>query len=246
MKGGRVDSKLQNDTTHEAGPGSFWFMFTRPVATLESLRVRSQWFLPILAGATFSVAVNSYVIRRIGWARLVNVAAQSNAFMDAEAAIQNATAHPYPIFLFQALATFLSSLLTVLAAATVVWLVLVLCGQDIPFHKVIAILAYVTALSAILRGCMLMLTTTLIRDLNAFDLRNPLATNPAFFLHPRSAVMSRLLSSLDLITFMSLTLIIVGLTKVCIGLRVRLAAMAVLIPWAIYVGTTLLLPSLLS
>ncbi len=227
---------------HAAAAGSFWFMFTSPVATLESLRGRSQWFLPILAAATFSVAVNFYVIRRIGWVRLITVVAQSNTFMDAQAAIQNAIAHPYEILLFQALATFLSSLMTVLAAATVVWLVLVLCGHDIPFKKVLAILAYVTALSGILRGCMLALTTTLIRDLNAFDLRNPLATNPAFFLHPRSAVMSRLLSSLDLITFMSLTLIIVGLTKVCLCLRVRLAAVAVLIPWAIYVGTTLLLP----
>jgi len=241
-----VDPKQQKGTIHAAAAGSFWFMFTSPVATLASLRGRSQWFFPILAAATFSVAVNFYVIQRSGWARLINVAAQSNAFMDAQAAIQNAIAHPYQIFLFQALATFLSSLLTVLAAAAVVWLVLVLCGQDIPFKKVLAVLAYVTALSVILKGCMLALTTTLIRDLNAFDLRNPLATNPAFFLHPRSPVFFRLLSSLDLITFMSLTLIIVGLTKVCIRLRVRLAAAAVLIPWAIYVCTTLLFPSFLS
>jgi hypothetical protein len=238
--------KPQKRIIHTVLPGSFWFMFTRPVATLESLRGRSQWFLPVLTAATFSAAVNFYLIRRIGWARLIKAAAQSNSLMDAQAAIQNVIAHPHQIFLFQALATFLSFVLTVLAAATVVWLVLVLCGQDVLFKKVLAILAYVTALSAILRGFMLMLTATLIRDLNAFDLRNPLATNPAFFLHPRSAVISRLLASLDLITFLSLTLIIIGLTKVYICLRPRLAAGAVLLPWVIYVSTTLLLPSILS
>jgi hypothetical protein len=241
-----MDPKQKKGTWPAFNPGSFWFMFTNPVATLATLKQRSQWLLPVLAAATFSAAVNLYVIRCIGWARLINIAAQSNPLMDARAAIQNATDHPYQIFLFQALATSLSCLLTVLAGATVVWLLLVLCGQDIPLNKVLAILAYVTVLSEILRGCMLMLTTTLIRDPNALDLRNPLATNPAFFLRPRSALMFRLLSSLDLITFMSLALIIVGLTKVCIHLRIRLAAVAVLLPWALYIGATLLLPSFLS
>jgi hypothetical protein len=127
--------------------------------------------------------------------------------------------------------------------AKTISLVLTLCGQDIPFKNILAAVAYVVALSVIVRQCLLALTATLIRDLSTFDLRNPLATNPAFFLQPTSPVAQRLLSSLDVITIVTIGLLIVGLTKVCDRLSRRAASLAVIIPWMTYVGVTLLIPS---
>jgi hypothetical protein len=227
-------------------PLSFWFMFVRPVVTLASLGERSRWLCPVLVSAAISVAANFYVIYRIGLVRLINAAAKSNAILDPQAAVQNALAHPHQIHVIQALSTFIGSLLTTLVVAKVIWLILTLLGQDIRFKKVLSLTAYVTALSVIIRGCMLALTTTLIRDLNTLDLRNPLATNPAFFLQPLSPMAFRILSSLDVITFMNIALLTIGLTKMCTRLSLRTASMVVVIPWVIYIGTSLLLPTLLS
>jgi hypothetical protein len=78
---------------------------------------------------------------------------------------------------------------------------------------------------------------------DTFDLRNPLATNLAFFLRPSSPVALRILSALDVITLVTIVLLIVGLTKVCDRLSARAALMVVVIPWMAYVGATLLIPS---
>lgn len=231
---------------HSSRPVSFWSMFASPVATLESLRDRPQWLIPVLLSATLCVAVNFYVIRRIGLVRLINAAAQAKAVIDPQAAIQNALAHRSEILTFQALTTFVSSFVTVLVIAKVLWLLLTLFGWDILFKKILGIVAHVKLLSVVIRECMLALTVTLIRDLNTLDLRNPLATNPAFFFRPTSPAAYRTLSSLDVITLMEISLLIVGLTKVCPRLSLWAASLLVVIPWTIYVGATLLLPFLFS
>lgn len=233
-------------TVSDAKPLSFWSMFVRPVVTLESLSERPEWRRPLLVAAAVSVAANSYVVRRIGMLRLISAAAKSNALLDPQVAMQNALAHPYQIYVFQALATFVGSLLATLVVAKVIWLILTLLGRDIRFVNILALSTYVAALSATIRGCMLVLTATLIQDLNRLDLRNPLATNPAFFLRPVSPSAFRLWSSLDLLTIMSIVLLTIGLTKTCPRLSARVAALIVVVPWVIYVGTSLLLPSLLS
>jgi hypothetical protein len=227
----------------ESRPASFWSMFTNPVITLESLRGRPQWLVPVLVSATLSVAVNLYVIHRVGLVRLINAVGQSSVVIDHQAAIQSALAHQDLILVFQAVSTFVSSILTILVIAKVFSLVLTLCGQDTSFKTILATVAYVLALSVIVRQSLLALTATLIRDLDTLDLRNPLATNLAFFLRPSSPVALRILSALDVITIVTIILLVVGLTKACDRLSLRTASLVVIIPWMTYVGATLLLPS---
>jgi hypothetical protein len=225
--------------------GSFLSMFVSPMATLDSLRERPRWLFPVLLSAIISVAANFYVIERVGLVQMIEAASQSNAIMDPQAAVQNVLAHRDRILCLQAVFTFVNSFLVALVTAKVLWLLATLFGYDIPFKKTLAVVAHANMLSVVIRECMIVLTAAIIRDVHTFDLRNPLATNIAFFLPSTSPAEFRILASLDVITFMYAALLISGLTKVCAKLSLRAASMMVFFPWAIYVGATLFVPSLL-
>ncbi len=221
-----------------SGAALFWSMFATPVQALASLRERPRWLFPIVFSASFSVAVNFYVIRHVGLARLVSASVKANAVIDAEAAMQNVLAHQNVILSVQALSTFASSFLTALVIAKVLWLLLILFGHDLVFKHILAVVAHANMIPVIIRESMLGLTATIIRDSSTFDMRNPLATNLAFFFRPDSPAAFRMLASLDVITFLNMYLLAVGLTKVCAHLSPRGAALTVIIPWAVYVGAT--------
>jgi hypothetical protein len=225
---------------------SFWSMFVRPLSTLSSLQERPRWLFPALVSGILSAAVNFYAVQRIGFIRLIEATTNARVAIDPQAIVQNALEHKTQILCFQALSTFISSFLVALGTAAVLWLLLVLCGYDMPFKRGLAVVAHVNLLSVVLRESMLILTTIFIGDMNQFDLNNPLATNIAFFVKPASPAILRLLTSLDVITFLNIALLIAGLTKVCGKLSVKTASMMVLGPWMVYLGATVAIKSLMS
>jgi hypothetical protein len=225
---------------------SFWTLFVRPLSTLASLRERPRWLYPALISGIVSAAVNFYVVQRIGLIRMIEATTNAKAMIDAQAILQNALEHKTQILCFQALSTVISSFLAAFGTATVLWLLLILFGYDMPFKRGLAVVTHVNLLSVVLRECMMMLATTFIGDMNQFDLNNPLATNIAFFVKPASPAAMRFLTSMDVITFLNIALLIAGLTKVSGKLPVRTASMMVLGPWTIYLGATIMIKSLMS
>ena len=217
-------------------------MFSNPAATLASLRERPQWFLALSAAAACSVAVNFYLVSRIGVETLIGAVAQANAAIDPQAILENAAARKTQILLFQGLSTFLGTFLTALVVAKVLWLTLTMIGEEVPFKRVLAVVAHASWLAIVVRQSMMALTVTAIRDLDRFDLANPLATNAAFFIHPRSPAAHRLLASIDLLTFLNIFLLAFGLSKMATRLSIRKAHAVVMVPWGVYVGISLLLP----
>jgi len=141
-----MNTEQQKAVSHRFGPASFWSMFTSPVATLESLRERPAWLVPVLASAIFSMAINLFVVRRVGFARLINAAGHSSVVIDPQAAMQSALAHQNLILVFQATSTFMGSFLTILVIAKTISLVLTLCGQNTTFKHILAAVAHVVAL----------------------------------------------------------------------------------------------------
>jgi hypothetical protein len=223
-------------------PASFLAMFTSPCAALASLQDRPRWLCAILISAIATVTANLYVIRRIGFAGLIEAASRANTMIDPQGALRNALAHQGRILGFQAASIFVNAFVLALVAATVLWLLLTLFGYDIEYKKILAVVAHANMLPAVLKACMLAVTAAAIQDVRALDLRNPLATNIAFFLRPASPAAFHVLSSLDVITLSSITLLIVGLTRVCPNLSAWSASLMVLVPWMVYVGVTLFAP----
>ncbi len=237
---------LSRTCIRKANDTSFWRMFTNPIHTLASLRDRPAWLAPALVSSILSALVNLYLIQRVGLARMIETAGRSGVVIDPQATIQSALMHQQMILTFQSIFAFVGSFLTILVIAKVISLVLTLCGKDTTFRIVLAIVSYAVGLSSVARECLLALTAILIQNTSRLDLRNPLATNPAFFLRPRSAVVQHLLASLDVITIATIVLLVAGLTRVCERLTRRAAASVVIVPWIVYVGITTVIPSFWS
>ncbi|MBN2337015.1 MAG: hypothetical protein JXP48_00630 [Acidobacteria bacterium] len=227
------------------GPGarSCWSIFAHPLDTLDSLRHHPRWLLPLLAAAVAAAASNLYVLRRVGLMRLVDAAAAGGALLDAEGLRENVLEHQAQIHAFQAATAFAGPFVTALPTAAVFWLMLVLFGRDIPCNRVLAVVAHVWLLTVGIREGMKVLAVTWIADTGRFDIGNPLATNPAFFFRPSSQAALRALVSLDAITFLGMTLLVAGLVRVCPGLPRTHAALAVVLPWVIYVGGMVIAPA---
>jgi hypothetical protein len=225
---------------------SFWSMFVRPLSMLDSLRERPRWLYPVLVSGIISVAANFYFIQRIGLNRMIENSLDAKSAIDPQTILQNALEHQVQILCFQAFSTFVGSFLAALGTAAIFWLLLTLCGYDMLFRKVFAVVAHVNLLSVVLRECMMMLTAFFVRDMHRFDLNNPLATNIAFFVQTASPALLRFLTSLDVITFAHMAFLIVGLTKVCGKLSVKTASIMVIGPWAGYLGATITMKALIS
>jgi hypothetical protein len=230
----------QTEACPNSRRASFLAMFARPLATMDSLREHPQWLCPILISALVTAVANLYVIQRVGLVRLIEAASQTKAIMDPQGALQNILAHQNRILCFQAASNLASAFVLALVTAKVLWLLLTLFGYDIGFKKILAVVTHANMLPAILRACMLAMTAAIIQDAGALDLKNPLATNIAFFLQPPSPAAFHILSSLDAITLSNIALLIIGLTRVCSNLSTRSASLMVFVPWMIYVGATLL------
>lgn len=223
-------------------PVSFLSMFISPLATFDSLRDRPRWFFPVLFSATVSAAANFYIIQRIGLMRLIITASQSNYMIDPQVAAQNVLEYQNRILAIQAGSVFINVFVIALMTAVVFWLLLTILGYDVSFRKSLAAVSHANMLPIIVRGSMTALAAAIIQDAGALNLRNPLATNIAFFLRPSSPVALRLLTSLDAITFANAILLAMGLTRVCPRLSVRAALAMVFLCWAAYIGVKLFVP----
>lgn len=223
-------------------PVSFLFMFISPLATFDSLRDRPRWFFPVLFSATVSAAANFYIIQRIGLMQLIKTASQSNYMVDPQVAVQNVLEYQNRILAIQAGSVFVNVFVIALMTAVVFWLLLTILGHDVSFRKSLAAVSHANMLPIIVRGSMTALAAAIIQDAGALNLRNPLATNIAFFLQPSSPVALRLLTSLDAITFTNVILLAMGLTRVCPQLSVRAALAMVFLCWAAYIGVKIFVP----
>ncbi len=173
---------------------------------------------------------------------MIETASQSDYIIDPQAVIKTVMAYQGRILLFQAAAVFMNVFVIALVMATVFWLLLTIFGYDILFKKLLAVVAHANLLPIVARGCMIALTAAVIQDAGALNLKNPLATNIAFFLRPSSSAVLRFLTSLDAIAFVNAVLLIAGLTRVCSKLSAKAASMMVFLCWAVYVCVMLFLP----
>jgi hypothetical protein len=131
---------------------------------------------------------------------------------------------------------------TALVVAKVLWLILILIGEEISYKRVLAMGAHISMLTIVVRESMTSLTVIAMRDLDGLNLQNPLATNLAFFMSPVSPTIFRLLRSVDLISFANLFLLALGMSKLSSRLSIRRAYSLVVIRWGIYVAFSLFLP----
>lgn len=223
------------------GP-ALWSMFTRPLATLDLLRDRPRWIAPLLLASAYVTAVNYYVLTRFGLERVVAAVVRANSSVDPRLLTETMLAHRERILLMQAVAAFAGSILTAFFAALFLWLTVLVAGGESRFKCVLSVVVHVGLLVSLAEYSMVVVVVTLDGSPNTLNLRNLLATNPAFFLRPESGAVFRLLTALDIISLARLGLLATGLSRVTTGISRFATTMAVFAPWCIYVAASTAIP----
>jgi hypothetical protein len=231
--------------THGLELAAPWPMLIKLLKT-PSFQEHPRWLFPILVSGILSALVNFYVIQKIGFIRMIQAVTQEKAIIDSKGVLENALTNKNQILIIQAATSFIGPFLIALVVATVLWLLLVLLGHNVPFKTNLAIAAHANMVAVVLKELMLIVTVMIIPDITNLDLNNPLATNLAFFFKPLSPTLLRLFSNLDALTFLNMAMIIVGINRACPKLSQGAATLIIGIPWVLYLGCILLTPLLLS
>jgi hypothetical protein len=223
---------------------ALWHMLASPLTTLAGLRREPHVLLPLVTAALYATVASYYVIQRIGIRRVVEASVRATAGVDPEAVVESAMVHKDQILAMQAAGSFFGTFIAVLGLSVIYWLIVTAFGADVTYRRIAAVVANVMFFVTCIKQTMIVGAVTLSRNPSMFNMKEPLATNLAFFLHSGSRVIEKLLTSCDIIVLSGLALTIFGLLQVSDRLSVKASAAAVLIPWAIYLGGAMAMPAL--
>jgi hypothetical protein len=209
-------------------------VFFSPVRTMESITRRPTWLLPLLLWTIISVAVTSILIPRIDFDKMMRARLDRGGQTVPEDRIQAAVAMQKRLapILYNAVAFVTPTIFSLLVAA-VFWGSFKSFGWDLSFRQ-----AFGVATHAFLPGVLgsLIFIPVLLRQQSADPsaLGDLLRSNLGFLVERKSAVLHALLQSIDLFSFWTLALLVIGLAAAARVSR-KSAAAIVLVVWALFV-----------
>jgi hypothetical protein len=212
------------------------YTFFAPGKTFTDLRRNASWWAPFLIIAIVAVMFVYVVDQKVGFpkvveniiqlqpkqaARIDNMPAdQRQKVMQQQATITKAISYAFPVVGLAVYALFAGVLLITLRFAG---------GADVQFKALFALIVY-TRLPQVLSPLLAIVSLLAGVSSDGFNLQNPVATNPGYFIGPEgSAVLRSLLTPLDVLSFWSLVLTAIGIT--CISKVKRGTAFAVVFGW---------------
>jgi Yip1 domain len=174
------------------------------------------------------------VIEKIGLVNILKAALKSNP--QADQVLQMAE-ESTPTRVMMYVAPLLSVPFGILATAAILLLLLALSSEEANFKKVFCVVCYSFFGYAFVTTALAVLMVLVTGDGSKFDVRNPLASNPGFFMDPDDPhkFLYSLASSLDVLSLWYLFLLATGLTGICSNLKRRKAIVLVLSAWFLYV-----------
>jgi hypothetical protein len=217
------------------GPLQCFRIFVSPVHTLASLKQRPLYFVALLIAATYGTAVNLWIVQRIGLQNVLASTVRASATVDADTMLANMLRYRSQILWTQSVSTFLGTFITAAVIALVLWLLVTVVGGEVPLKTVNAVVASVLLFTTVIKSTMFGLAVLFSRNAAAFNLRNPIATNAAFFFDTGSHFLQHVIRSFDVLSLTAVVLTIIGLRLVAARLSTFAASLIVVVPWAVYV-----------
>jgi len=226
--------------------------FFSPSKSFADLRRNASWWAPFLIIAIVSVSFISVVDQKVGFRKVVEnliqlepkqaervdriPADQREAVMQRQATITKFISYAVPLIALVIYAVFAALLFGTLKFAA---------SGDLKYKTLFALIVY-SRLPLIFGPLLAILSLLAGVSGDGFDLRNPLATNPGYFIGPDgSPVLRALLTPFDVFSLWSLILTAIGIS--CISKVKRGTAYAVVFGWfAVYVLGAVLLAAATS
>ena len=195
--------------------------FVAPTKTFTDILRNQSWWLPFLLGAVVTYGFVFAVQTKVGW----NTVVQNTLRQDPKASERMANATPEGKAQAQRFTLgiikytfYLSPVLAIISAAVaslVLWGTITgIFGGKTTFGHVLAVWMYGT-LPIVIKSLLVIITLFAGLDADAFNLSNPVGTNPGYFLPPDTAKwLMTLATSFDVTWLWSLILVGIGLAIV--------------------------------
>jgi len=211
-------------------------VFIAPSKTFTDLRRNASWWAPFLIIVIVS-AIFSYVIdQKVGFRKVVDnqiqlqpkaaerleqlPADKREQALARQVAITKGVTYVVPL---------IGLIVYAILAGILLGTVKVVGSAEVTFGAFYALIVY-SRLPEVVKGLLTILSLVAGVSSDAFDIKNPVATNAAYFLDPTgSPVLRALLSSLDVITIWTLVLVAIGVA--CISQIKRGTAFAIVFGW---------------
>jgi len=210
--------------------------FFAPSKTFIDLRRNAGWWAPFLLITIVSLLFIYVVDQKVGFRKVVEnmiqlqpnqaerieqmPAAQRDKVMAQQVTLTKIIAYAAPVIALVLYAVFAAILYATLRFGT---------GADLQYKTLFALVIY-TRLPEVLMSLLAILSLVAGVSRDGFNLQNPMATNPGYFIDPSgSAVLRALLTPLDVFTIWTLVLTAIGIT--CISKVKRGTAFAVVFGW---------------
>ncbi len=192
-------------------------IFFAPRKTFADVKLKSSWWAPWAFGAIFSLLFGFIAVQKLDMNNLVRQQIEQSKMMQRQmdqmspeqrdqnirvrASITKVIFFIFPIF----------SLITGLILAAIFMVVFNFgFAAEVPFGRALAIIFY-SFLPGIVTAVMLIVNLLISSDLSSFNLSNPVATNPGFFMDPQgNKFLYALACRLDVITIWIVALIGLG------------------------------------
>jgi len=212
------------------------YTFFAPSKAFTDLRRNASWWAPFLIIAIVAVLFVVVVDQKVGFPKVAEnliqlqpktaekidnmPADQRQKIMQQQATITKAISYGFPIIGLIVYAVFAAVLLGTLRFVS---------GADLKYKTLFALIVY-TRLPQVLSPLLAILSLLAGVSGDGFNLQNPVATNPGYFIGPDgSAALRSLLTPLDVLSFWSLILTAIGIS--CISKVKRGTAFAVVFGW---------------
>jgi len=226
--------------------------FFSPSKTFADLRRNASWWAPFLVIAIVSLSFISVVDQKVGFPKVVEnliqlqpkqadridriPADQRQTIMQRQATITKFISYAVPGIALVIYAVFAALLFATLKFGA---------SADLKYKTLFALIVY-SRLPLIFGPLLAILSLLAGVSSDGFNLQNPVATNPGYFIGPDgSPVLRALLTPLDVFSLWSLILTAIGIT--CISKVKRGTAFAVVFGWfAVYVLGTVVLAAATS
>jgi hypothetical protein len=209
-------------------------VFFSPVATFDSIARRPGWVLPLLLWTIVSVTVTTLLIPRIDFEKLMRARLERGGQTVPEERIQAAVAMQKRLapFLYNAIAVVTPALFSVLVAG-VFWGAYKSFGWDLTFAQSMGVTTH-----GFLPGVLgsLLFIPVLLKNATADPaaLGDMLHSNLGYLVPRSSAVLHALLQSVDLFSFWTLALLVIGFSAATKVSR-KTSAVIVIVVWVLFV-----------
>jgi hypothetical protein len=225
--------------------------FIAPSNTFTDILRSTSWWLPFLLASVLSIAATFVIQKQVGWDTVVQNSVHSNPKQEAQLAElepgRRATQiHAMAVgFKYSSYMSPLIILLFTALGALGLWASFNFgLGARTTFGQMFAVWMY-ASMPRLLSSLLMMVTLFLGGNAEGFDMKNPVGTNPGFYLPDVSPWLRTLLGFADVIGLWSLALLVIG-TAIVAKVKRGQAAMVVVGWWALILIVSVIVSAVTS